>query len=374
MHALNASPINITVGILLASTIGPVCGAERVVEAEAPVHAKELVVMRLSFAGRGEVNRVASAFSRDGETFEEAGIGLPRGWRLFTSIVYEEDTTTVLVPVVARFGTGDFLFEESGTYYLRWGVRFKNEQTSGISIDHTVKVGAPRACDVGFLSRLSDSLFLHQLFGRDLFANSPEEFREWVHSGAGADYRALIVIAELLKATREEWVGSAVEGRHSEDELRKWGEALFALARDIPDSCYAPYAAYYAGCCYSTMSLNRAIETVRGRRTAGQPKDRGAEAEQLIDLAKKDRDCTQAYEAFAVAAERGDAYLKPRALYQKGVVCSFSGRWDEMERLLDEALENAPGRGTIYDMVSKVREDLAHAREKMEAKGTTEQP
>ena len=337
----------------------PLVGArqERRAGTDVAVHAKGIAVLSLSFASRGEVSGVSLFVSRDGQTYQDSQAGLLRGSPLFTSTADDGRTTSVLVSLVGRFpyGTYSFLFAEPGTYYLRWGVGFEDNPDAGLKIHQTIEVEPARRCDLDFLARISDARFLRDLLGKDLFEKSPAEFRGWVQSASGADYRSLIVIAELLQATRADNALEAARPRKDIDDAVTWANALLPLAQQLPESSYAPYAAYYAGCCYSAASLTQATDAIRERRSRGEVFDELQEGKDRADFIKHSEVSAKAFEAFAMAARRADAYLKPRVLYQHGYLRLFAFEFDEAERLLSEAAQAAPGEGAVQGWIDEAR-------------------
>ena len=160
-------------------------------------------------------------------------------------------------------------------------------------------------------------------------------------------------------------------------DIHKAAEMLLTLAKEIPKSSYAPYAAYYAGCCYASIASNRITESIRaGKRDRESFRD--AQTRLLIPLVKRDADATTAAEAFELASDNGDDYLKPRALYQQSLFSASVGAFDDAEKLLTEALQVAPGEGTIQEWTDKARKGADRLRAELE-KGeervsTTEEP
>lgn len=342
-------------------------GQEPCVDADRGAYAKGPVVLRLSFPSQGEVKDVSVLFSTDGDTFENTRAGLPRNWQLFTSVGDDGETTTALILLVGRFDMGkkSFLFDEPGTYHFRWGVGFKDEGVDGFNARQIVEVGPAREADLAFLDRLADPDLLRYLFGDDFFDRQTETVRERMLAPSGADMRALKVIARLLQATRATSASNVFLDHKlpKEEDKRRWGDTLSELAEAIPESSYAPYAAYYAGCCYSMIGLIQVAEGIQANQVPGQPKDRAAETELRFSLTKKNTDCARACKAFGFAARRGDDYLKPRALFQQAVLRASSGALDEVEQLLSKAEQIVPGEKTIQKMSGKLRKRVCKFKE-----------
>lgn len=371
---MNRKHRQLMTGVLASSLVcmvGAIAGGnEQYATVDSNARAKAFNVLEVSFPTQDEIGKLSFKFSSDGVTFHLGEVGLPRPWQLFRSVGYAKEQATILVPAVAGFGFGDaaFLFEEPGTYYLQWSVGFKDKNLEDIEINQIIEVAPALEADLEFLARLADPNLLRHLFGEDFFDRQTETVREKMLSPSGADYRALKVISQLLKATRAASLENVFLGHKlpKEEDKRRWGDALFQLAKEIPDSSYAPYAAYYAGCCYAVIGQNQIITTVRSRRVPGQRKDKLAETKLRFELTRKNRDCTRAYEAFVLAAERADDYLKPRALYQQAMLRGCAGKLEEMELLLSKAEAVVPGKGTIQKMVDKQREQMRHFRKELQ--------
>jgi hypothetical protein len=179
------------------------------------------------------------------------------------------------------------------------------------------------------------------------------------NSPTAADLRPLIIIGELLKATRTPDVAAIVREREGLESALAWADALWPLAKDFAESSYAPYVAYYAGCCYSSGAVGKVVETIRSNRTPGKPKDRLQEVELGAVLLKKDDNFGKAFEALSFAIERADVYLKPRALQQKAALQFASGAFKDAEELLVEIERIAPSDALVKFEVEKTRAAIA---------------
>ena len=350
-------------------------------------HARGVVLLRLTFPSTGEVWRVRLDTSRDGEEFREAGIGLPRAYQLFRSIAYDDRNTSVLVPAIAWFRTGKFFFDEPGNYWFRWGISFRDEEKprtvpdqrdpniEAVVVDQLVSVDRATEADLNFIERLAEPDLTRAMFGADFFerltGNAIEHY-------ADPEVRAVKVIGQLLSVTREKTPGQAIAWYGPHGDIRKAAEMLLALARDIPESNYAPYAAYYAGFCYVSIASNKLQDALRSQRTAGRPRDKIAETTQLVAFFQNDPDCAKTQESFTLAAQRADDYLKPRVLCQQAGLSVAGGAFDDAEKLLTRALEMAPGERTIQKWVDKTRKEAdrmcAELEEGEERVSTTEEP
>jgi hypothetical protein len=223
-----------------------------------------------------------------------------------------------------------------------------------MEIAQTLFVKPAVEADSAFMARISNGELLLALFGQNAFS---EDVRERLLLPSAHDFRALTVIGELLKATRGSEFGSGMSAPKSAEEVRRWADTMWALAREIPDSSYSPYAAYYAGCCYAVLGLERAREVERAQREGGVPKGNVTQFQRRSAAFREDATSTAAREAFLFANERGDAYLKPRAIYQRAVISLWLDRREEMNNLLDAALTEAPGEQTIREWVITLRND-----------------
>lgn len=374
---MNHQPYTLNQAMSILVTVAT-CGVTSQLQAEdvlttvdGDARAKGVTLLRLTFPSRGEVWTVRLDTSGDGEEFREAGVGLPRAYNVFRSVAREEGSTTILVPVIAWFRTERFFFDEPGRYWFRWGIAFRDQDKprtvrdqrdfdiEAVVVDQVVEVGVPTRADLHFISGLADEDLARYIFGADFFERQTGDAIQHV---ADPEVRAVGVIGRLLYATRGRSPETVMGLAGPKGDVGKAADSLVTLAKEIPDSSYAPYAAYYAGCCYAAIGTKTVIETIRARRVRGQRKDRAAEAELRYSLAEKDRDFAKAHAAFAVAAERGDAYLKPRALYQQGFLRIFAGALDQGEKLLDRALDAGGEEGTIRTMVDKLRGQMARAK------------
>ena len=116
--------------LLTAQTMSPTAGGHQnaYAEVEGTLGARGVGVLRLTVPGNSEIAGVSLRISQDGEDFAIVETGTsPNSQHLYT-ISYGERTTTVVAPLAANFGVVDasFVFPEPGTYWVRWGVQFKD--------------------------------------------------------------------------------------------------------------------------------------------------------------------------------------------------------------------------------------------------------
>ena len=326
---------------------------------EGSLYAKGFNILRVSFPTYGEVKTFSLKVSFDGETFHDTSAGLPRPWRLFRSINCEPERTTILVPVVACFGVKRFIFEATGTCWFHWKIDFQDEDIESIEVTQIAEVRRPNRVDLDFIAGLGDPDLVRAMFGDDIFERLTGNTREQFES---REVRAVKVIGQLLMATRAD-EAEAVRPHGSIENAVKSADTLLALAKEFPESSYAPYAAYYAGCCYSAAGGDVLEKTMKERGI----QDSSLTAQKLQALAAEPKAAShysKAEEALTLAANRADLYLKPRAVYMQAVLVGMRGEWDEMERLLDKALAEAPGEGTVRQLVDGARRHLARVKQR----------
>ena len=211
----------------------------------------------------------------------------------------------------------------------------------------TLEVGPISPQDRQFLARISSVELLREFLGADFPEPAEEGAREWFLSADAADHRALLVIGEVLKATRHESPWYVMQDRKTAEQCLAWANTLWELAEDLPASSYAPYAAWYAGCCYAAAVI---------RSSNSQDRPLFSEA-----LAREDN-FAAADEAFVFAVGRADTYLKPIVLLHRAYLAGFAGQWKKSEGLLTAALDAAPGNDEMRDRGTRLRNDLAKVR------------
>ena len=296
--------------------------------------AKGIIILRGEFPSRGKLHSFGLEVSSDGETFVDAKAGPMRGLRFTDRMVqgsHEADDTVLLVPVVGRFDftPQGFLFEEEGTYYLRWDITFKDRHVGEMKIGQIVVVEPATNPDLEFLSRIGDRDFATEVLG----LNPPENVT--------GDLLALGLISEILQYAEDDpGEGGRVRGKLA------WAEAFWNLAKELPESSYAAYAAFCAGRIYHGHLA----------RTLGR--------EHITPKAKKHTLYEKADEALRFAVDHGDPFLKPRALCSLAYLRVCAAAWDEAERLLTQAEGSTHGQGIVESIVDEMRRDLAHIKEK----------
>ena len=270
--------------------------------------------------------------------------------------IMDNEACSLLVPAFA--GPTDyheigFAFSQPGVYQVSWQFGSTGVSPVDFSVDQTVHIDPPAVPDLTFLARLADPDLTRAMFGEDFFDRQSDAIREKMLAPEGAERRALKVIAQLLLATRADEPGDVVGPRGSIENGLKWAEALFALAKELPESSYAPYAAYYAGCCYVTAL---------GQENKDKHKEIVSPAGRESAYYRKARD------AFSLAVARADAYLKPRALYHEGFLHLCGAEFEQAEKSLEEALQVGGEQGTIQKIVDRLRHDMRVTREKRAAR------
>lgn len=299
-------------------------------------HAKGIVVLRASFPSRGELHSFGLEISLDGKTFVNAKAGPTRGLRFSYRMVlgsHTTDQTVLVVPIVGRFGftPEGFLFEREGIYHLRWDIAFTDRDVGDLRIEQTVVVGAPTEADLQFLARAGDRGFQAEVLGLD----PPER--------GTTDLLALGLISGVLEYAQDD---PGEEGRFR-GEL-SWADAMMDLAREFPESSYAPYATFFAGRVYHGH-LGKAVEP-----------------EIITPDAKKHPFYKKSDEALRFAVDHGDAFLKPRALCSLAFLRACATLWDDAENLLTQSLRTARGQRVIGRVVGKLRRDIPRLKERMQ--------
>lgn len=305
--------------------------------------------------------------SFDGQTFRNCGVGLPRPERLFYTISRTGPNVTISVPVVGVLSGGveRFLFREPGQNWFRWKIEYQDGSNPS-TIEQAVIVHDSRGADQAFVQRLADVPLCKLMFGDNWF----DQFTETeANHYADPEVRAVKVIGNLLEATRDRTPGYAQGVVASKGDLKKAADVLWQLARDIPDSSYAPYAAYYAACCYAMLAGGRMDEAMRANLKVGESYTAAA-ARLGPGILVADPDAARAKEALTFAVERADIYLKPRALHHLAGYHSGIGDLKRSEVLLDSAEAAAPGDGEIKAWCDKSREQIARARAAVEQSET----
>lgn len=297
-------------------------------------HAKGIVVLRASFPSRGEVRSFGLEISQDGETFVNAKAGPTRGLRFSHRMVlgsHNTDQTVLVVTIVGRFDftPEGFLFEREGIYDLRWDIAFKDRDGGVLKIEQTVEVGAPTEADLQFLTRAGDRDFLADVLG----VNPPE--------GGTTDLLALGLIAELLELAQDDpGEEGSLQGKLS------WADAMINLAREFPESSYAPYAAFFAGRIYHGHLAKE------------------LSPQQITPAAKEQNFYKKSDAALRFAVDHGDPFLKPRALCSLAYLRACATLWDDAETLLAQSVEAAHGQGVVERTAGKMRHDIRQLRDR----------
>lgn len=323
---------------------------------ESVLRAKAFNVLSVTVPGTRTVSEFDLEFSFDGENYFDANVGLPRAWRLFYSIRYEEGATSIRVPIVAYFEGGNerLLLREPERYWFRWRI----EHTDGsepTEITQDFRVLEATAADLEFLERLADPGVCRLLVRPDWFDEFTETER--LHY-ADPEPRAVRVIGRLLSMTRAKSATSALATYAPKGDLQAGAAKLLIIAKDLPESSYAPYAAYYAGLCYLGSAFTDARETVRVAAKQAEPLTRADESRIRTSTMNNDERSAKATTAFTLSAERADEYLRPKVLYQRAFCELFSGRVAQAEKSLAQLEAIASSDPQLKDRVTGLREEL----------------
>jgi hypothetical protein len=365
-------------GLVVACMSFGICHAQPAsLGAKGVPHSKEIVIMYSTFPDRGDVRDVGLSMSRDGVGYEPVHVGVPRSSEVLWNAGSHDGTTTVVVPIVGAFGMGEaeFLFQRPETVYLKLHATFRDPGTDSLDVVTVVHVERSTREDETFVRRIGESAFLQRLLGEDAFAEAPEGIRNRMSANDANDYRALIVIGRLLEATRlkdPQDVFGPEKG--TPERALVWADTLWPLAKKLPDSSYAPYAAFYAGMSYFALASRDSVDAVRKARVPGEHKDQVGEFLGRAELLTKDDRFAKGAEALQFAVDRGDAYLKPYALYHLGSLRARGGQLDAGEELFTRAMEVGGERGTVGDMVGKLRSELQNMKQAIAQRHPNGQP
>jgi len=337
-------------------------------EGERTVQAKSIASLHRTFSGITKVAHLGLGVTDDPEKLGDPMAQIIHTQNAYFAVSSDSNESVISALAIARseYGKVGWLFWEPGEHYLRWGLSSGSGEPYHLKTVERVIVLPPSQPDLTFLSRVSAPVLLRRLFGRDNSEYRAEERLAWVLSPENTDERALIVIAELLQATQQREPGFAVRRRETEEEMRIWGEQMLELAKELPESSYAPYAAYYAGCCYMGASANRRKEATLAEMREVEDKSldnvRAASARALVRLAHTDEDVGRALEAFELATERADDYLKPKALYQVGACRTIKGDFGGAGKAADLADAAFDGEGEIKAWTQGLRKQIDEFR------------
>lgn len=368
MFVMSSTLVLLAVSALVANTTDAT---------NATAHRMGISVVHATFSSRGEVWNVSLKVSRDGETFGTANVGFPRPWQLFRSVSYNQDQTTVLIPVAAYFATNEkmLLFQDSGRHWFRVEVNFRDaskprnapfqvdETIEPVVIEQILDVREALQADLNFIRGLADPDLIRAMFGQNFFERQDPETR--VHYRNNPDVLAVAVIGKFLEATRE---SDPTRVNLPRGDLRKAADLLWQLAQEIPESSYAPYAAYFAGCCYLSDVFEH-MERFMRRDRPGKDEILPEELPAFRAHAQGLATFGLAGEALGFAAAHGDAYLKPWAIYMQAQHAIGGGLFDEAEAKLNEAEASMPGRGRIEEWAPKLRKSLRRLSSQSEERG-----
>jgi hypothetical protein len=282
--------------------------------------------------------------SFDGKNFLTPASGLPRAERLFTSAETSAGSTTVSVVVVAGFETGEFIFTEPSDLTIQWTVAQDGKEGDPEIITQQAVVREASPEDEAFLARLADPELVRRLLGQDFFDRQTTTVKDRLLAADGADARALRVISRLLLATRANEPVDAVRAGGGHADAQVWAESLWAIAEEYPGSSYAPYAAYYAGCC------RLAAATVTNHASTGR---------QISAKAKTDPDYVSALTCLRFARLHGDRYLQPRACYMEACASIVASDFGEAARQADELAPRVAHDRALREQVAQLKWSLA---------------
>jgi hypothetical protein len=240
---------------------------------------------------------------------------------------------SVLIPLVApQMGhSRQFAFPEGGRYTLTLRAA-ANDRTGANPTSLSAVVTDARASDVAFLNRIAKD---------ELFAKL-ERARGWSNRPEDMPTRALAVVDVLLSATT---APEPLQGEFATIECyQTWTDAMLDLSRDLPDSGYAPYAAFFAGAGYVGLVCEL-------------PEYVGMDVEQRRSQALVAR----ARGALEAAVSGADDYLRPRVVCQQARLSACLGSWDDADRLLDKASSLAGPDVGAHRLIEEMRRYIARS-------------
>lgn len=330
----------------------------RTAEPDLRVRAQALVPLEFLLAKDFTPVSVELYTSSDGVNFREAGVGSPRPHSVFYYVKQTEHQTLVGVLTGVRLSHADvhdaFLFPGPCKQYVR--LRITDEYGHESEVTASVIVDTAMAADAELLRRLGSATTLGELFSHDIFDDSPEDFRSIASLPEAYAFRSAYVLANVLEATRFAEPGSIVgQQRKSLEATRTWADTLGSIASASPDSSYAPYLQYYAGCAYICCLMDE------NKRATGE----------YISSAGKSRSCFgRARAAIEAAKQAADPYLLPRCEYMLAVLEAFGDDASEVRRYIGEAEVAANHDGQLTRWITEFKRDV----EKLNQKGTTATP
>lgn len=255
-----------------------------------------------------------------------------------------------------------FVFVQPGNYEVRWQFGSTGVTPVDVFVDQTVHVELPTEPDLRFLRRAGSPALLRKLFGQEFFEQQGEQARERMFGVDGEDIRALKVIARLLRATRADHCGGVIRSGQSLEDARVWANALGELAKTIPESSYAPYTAFYAGCVYSALVGHEEYQRMIKEGLEKSLSRTKQETEAISNRVQAHPDYIEGEGLLRAAVADGDTYLKPRAQYMLGMHRATALDWQGAEKMLAASLQSAPGDRTLEEMVKAKRAGFARAK------------
>ena len=300
-----------------------------------------------------------------GETFHPLGLGFPRPSDLFRASRYTEDSAFVSIAFAGNL-QGDFgpsFPEVAGKYLFRWRIWLDNVNGPPVEVEQRIEFGKPAGADLQFIERVAEPRFLRRLFGKDPFDSYTSEAKNWVARPEAVDHRASLVIARLLEATRAKEPNAVIALGTSLENAVVWADSLWEIAQALPESSYAPYATYFAGCVY----LSKAFADRQSWMKEQGMGERGLDdhkRDAIIAHIRDNADYSKADGVLRMAANSADEYLKPRVLYMLAMHRAGAFDLESAETMLDHATKAAPGRGTVQELVDYLRSEIARERSK----------
>jgi len=319
--------------------------------------AQSMTVIGASIPGDFPVRSVQVTIAENGEPLCDVGANVHRKPLVHFSAASTGRDTVVSVPVPASFAKGTFLFPQAGEYRLEWLVATGDARRPSVTLYQKLKISPPNGSDVAFLESLVQPEVVEVLFDSAVQQN----LRRDAHGGK--ETVAVEVVRQLLEASLAEEIDSVLSTDRSAETAVRWAVALSKLALAFPESSYAPYAAHFAGCCYSATVFRVSVEATRGMRDPTKKKNKLREAENRALLISQDDMTSRAETAFAFACEHADSYLKPRCLLHFGMLKAVQLQEEESDRMWREAKELGGGDVSIERIATRFRREFKELRE-----------
>ena len=310
-------------------------------------HARGFLLVKFTLPGNQEVERIELQIKRPGDEYRIARPGIHRGRFGIGKTMSEEGqpVTTVWLPVIAEYDLTPrgFLFDRPGIYELRWSLYLDNA-TTAVEVEQPIPVASANEQDSRFLRHLGSEQFFRNLHPEFQF---PEPvLQKW--SGNVGDLRALILIQRLVEGIELFDPPVLFRTWKTPEQLLRAAQAFSLLAKEFPESTYAPYAAYYAGCAYSSLTAK---------------KNREEHGNLVSKAAIGSTDYRAAMEMLTLAQDLGGAFIGNRVEYQRTLLLCYANQLDSATMLANGAVAESDD-SVLRVHVSKIRKEISGQKQK----------